>query len=428
MFTPDFKQQPYWWDRSAPPTEQDIELPKKVDVLIIGAGYTGLHAAIQSARGLRDTLVIDAEHAGWGCSTRNGGQVSTSIKPSFSELETTHGKDMAFAIHAEGDKSLQFTGDFIKEEGLDCSYAEVGHFHAAHNCAQYEKLARAVGNPVSGLEDEAYMIPRSEQRSELGTDTYFGGAVFPKHASIDPAAYHKGLLGKALEAGATIISYCAAENINRDKSGFSVKTSKGIVQADKVIIATNGYTGSLTPRLQRRVIPIGSYVIATEPVGKDLMDQLMPKNRTVSDTRKVVYYYRPSPDRSRIIFGGRVSIGESNPRLSGPKLHNSLSQIFPELENTKISHSWMGYVAFTFDSLMHVGAEDGLYYAMGYCGSGIGMAGYLGMRVGQQVLGMEEGKTAFNEIKFQTRPLYTGKPWFLAPSLMYYRFIDSLNI
>jgi glycine/D-amino acid oxidase-like deaminating enzyme len=428
MFTQDFKEQPYWWDRSAPPTEQAIELPKKVDVLIIGAGYTGLHAAIQTARGSRNTLVIDAEHAGWGCSTRNGGQVSTSIKPSYSELEKTHGKDMAFAIHRAGKKSLQFTGDFIAEENLDCSYAEVGCFHAAHNTAQYEKLARAVEDQISGLEDGAYMVPRSEQRSELGTDIYFGGAIFPRHASVDPAAYHKGILGKAIEAGAAIISYCAAENINRDKNGFSVKTSKGIVQADKVIIATNGYTGSLTPQLQRRVIPIGSYVVATEPLAKDLMDQLMPKNRIVSDTRKVVYYYRPSPDRSRIIFGGRVSIGETNPRLSGPKLQDSLSQIFPELENTKISHSWMGYVAFTFDSLMHVGEEDGLYYAMGYCGSGVGMAGYLGMRLGQQVLGLAEGQTPFNELKFQTRPLYTGKPWFLAPSLMYYRFMDSLNI
>ena len=154
----------------------------------------------------------------------------------------------------------------------------------------------------------------------------------------------------------------------------------------------------------------------------------MPKDRIVSDTRKVVYYYRPSPDRSRIIFGGRVSLRESNPRFSAPKLHQSLTQIFPELEHTKISHSWMGFVAFTFDSLMHVGAEDGLHYAMGYCGSGVGMAGYLGMRMGQQVLGLEQGQTPFNDIKFQTRPLYTGKPWFLAPSLMYYRFMDSLNI
>ena len=135
MFTHDFKVQPYWWDRSASPTVQDTELPKKVDVLIIGAGYTGLHAAIQTARGSRNTLVIDAEHAGWGCSTRNGGQVSNSIKPSFSELEKTHGKDMAFAIHKEGEASLKFTGDFIREENLDCSYAEVGCFHAAHNTA-----------------------------------------------------------------------------------------------------------------------------------------------------------------------------------------------------------------------------------------------------------------------------------------------------
>ena len=428
MFTQDFKAQPYWWDRSAPPTEQTIELPKKVDVLIIGAGYTGLHAAIQTARGSRHTLVIDAEHAGWGCSTRNGGQVSNSIKPSFSELEKTHGKDMAFAIYREGEKSLKFTGDFIREENLDCSYAEVGCFHAAHNSAQYEKLARSLDYQVPGLEHDAYMIPRSEQRSELGTDTYFGGAIFPQHASVDPAAYHKGLLGKARDAGAHIISYCAAENINQDKGGFSVKTSKGVVKADKVIIATNGYTGSLTPRLQRRVIPIGSYVIATEPVGRELMDELMPKDRIVSDTRKVVYYYRPSPDRSRIIFGGRVSLRESNPRISAPKLHQSLTQIFPKLENTKMSHSWMGFVAFTFDSLMHVGAEDGIHYAMGYCGSGVGMAGYLGMRMGQQVLGLEQGQTPFNDIKFQTRPLYTGKPWFLAPSLMYYRFMDSLNI
>lgn len=428
MFTQDYKEEPYWWERTAPPAQEEIKLPEKVDILIIGAGYTGLHAAIQTARGSRNTLVIDAEHAGWGGSTRNGGQVSTSIKPSFSDLEKKLGKDMAFAIHTEGENSLQFTGDFIKTEGLDCSYDVAGRFHAAHNSAQYEKLANAVEQQVPGLENHAYMVPRAEQRSELGTDTYFGGAIFPKHASVDPAAYHKGLLNKAVEAGATIISYCAAENINREKKGFSVKTSKGIVKADKVIIATNGYTGSLTPRLQRRVVPIGSYVIATESLEKGLMNQLMPKNRVVSDTRKVVYYYRPSPDRSRILFGGRVSLRESNPRLSGPKLHDSLSRIFPELKDIKISHSWMGYVAFTFDKLMHIGVDNGLYYSMGYCGSGVGMAGYLGMRIGQQAQGLEEGQTAFNKIKFQTRPLYTGVPWFLAPSVMYYRFIDSLNV
>jgi len=142
----------------------------------------------------------------------------------------------------------------------------------------------------------------------------------------------------------------------------------------------------------------------------------------------VVYYYRASPDRSRIVFGGRVSHNETNPLLSGPKLHRDLVKIFPQLKETKISHSWMGFVAYTFDTLMHVGNQDGLHYAMGYCGSGVGMASYLGMRVGQQVLGNPEGKTAFDDIPFPTRPLYTGNPWFLGASVMYYRYRDRINI
>ena len=196
------------------------------------------------------------------------------------------------------------------------------------------------------------------------------------------------------------------------------------------MIATNGYTGALTPRLQRRIIPIGSYMIATEPLAKDLIDRLLPTRRIISDTRRVVYYYRPSPDRSRILFGGRVSLRESNPRATGPKLRAALARIFPELKTVKISHSWMGYIAFTFDRLMHIGEDDGLYYAMGYCGAGagVGMASYLGMKLGQQVIGLKAGQTAFNKLPFPTRPCYTGKPWFLAPSVLYYRLVDRLNI
>ena len=155
------------------------------------------------------------------------------------------------------------------------------------------------------------------------------------------------------------------------------------------------------------------------------MARLMPRNRIVSDTRKVVYYYRASPDGERILFGGRVSHNETDPRLSGPRLHAAMTGVFPELANARISHSWCGFIAYTFDELMHVGQRDGLHYAMGYCGSGVGMAGYLGMRVGQQVLGRKEGETAFDELGFQTRPFYTGNPWFLAPSILYYRWRDS---
>jgi len=213
--------------------------------------------------------------------------------------------------------------------------------------------------------------------------------------------------------------------IEKQDSLFRVVTAKGAVLAHDIVIATNGYTGALTPWLQRRVIPIGSYMIATDPLPDGMMDRLIPTNRIVSDTRKVVYYYRASPDRRRVLFGGRVSHQETDPRISGPMLHADMVKVFPELANVGISHSWCGFVAYTFDELMHVGRHDGMHYAMGYCGAGVGTASYFGMRIGQQVLGLTEGRTALDGMAFQTRPFYRGNPWFLAPSVRFYQWRDS---
>ena len=235
-------------------------------------------------------------------------------------------------------------------------------------------------------------------------------------------------LDKVLAAGAKIVSQCRVNGLERDANGFVVQTQLGSVRARKVVIATNGYTGPLTPWHQRRVIPIGSYVIATEPLAREVMDRLLPTNRNIVDTRKLVVYYRASPDRTRILFGGRVSISESDPMRSAPKMRQQLIRLFPELSEIRLSHSWMGFVAYTFDELMHVGEDDGLFYSMGYCGSGVGLASYLGMRVGKQVLGREDGYTPLSEATFSTRPFYTGKPWFLAPSVLYYSIRDRLGI
>ena len=423
-FTPDCKMAPYWWDHAPRPSLPSRPLPPKADVIVVGSGYTGLHAALQTARGGRHTVVLDAEAAGFGCSTRNGGQISTSIKPSFEELAARHGAERAFAIVKEGQASLAWINDFVTAETLNCDFRVAGRFHAAHNGEQFEALAKKIANQPKGLEVEAQVVPRTEQRRELGTDVYHGGIVYSRHASIDPARYHQGLLDLAVTCGAEIIAHCPVTAIEKQSAGFRVTTAKGTIEARDVVVATNGYTGNLTPWLQRRVIPIGSYMIATEPLDPALMDRLMPKNRIVSDTRKVVYYYRASPDRRRILFGGRVSLNETDPRISGPKLHADMVQIFPELASTRISHSWCGFIAYSFDELMHVGRYDGMYYAMGYCGSGVGMASYCGMRIGQQVLGRKEGRTAFDGLAFQTRPLYYGNPWFLAPSIAYYRWRD----
>ena len=427
LFTPDCTFAPYWWDHVPRPEIPAKALPAKADVVVIGSGYTGLHAALQTARGGRHTVVLDAEAAGFGCSTRNGGQISTSIKPGFDDLAARHGAERAAGIIREGKASLRFVKEFVEAEKIDCDFGVVGRFHAAHNPAQYEALARRVANQPKGLEVAAHVVPRAEQHRELGTDAYHGGVVYEQHASIDPARYHQGLLDRVTAAGAEIFAFSPATSVEKTGAGFKVHCPAGIIEARDVIVATNGYTGALTPWLQRRVIPIGSYIIATEPLEPALMDRLFPTTRIVSDTRKVVYYYRTSPDRTRVLFGGRVSHNETDPRISGPKLHADLVKLFPDLARTRISHSWCGFVAYSFDELMHIGQHEGLYYAMGYCGSGVGMASYLGMRLGQQVLGLPEGQTALNGLPFQTRPFYTGNPWFLAPSILYYRWKDRLG-
>ena len=424
LFTEDFKLTPYWWEH-VPRPSIDAALPATADVLVIGSGYTGLHAALQTARGGRHTIVIDAEDAGWGCSTRNGGQISTSIKPGFDALARRYGPERATGMIRDGQRSLSWFGEFVAAEAIDCEFRVVGRFHAAHNPAQYEALARRAVTQPKGLEVPVEMVPRAEQRRELGTDAYFGAAIYTQHASVDPARYHQGLLERAIAAGAVVVTRCPATDIAPEGKGFRVTTPRGSILAREVVVATNGYTGPATKWLRRRVIPIGSYVIATEELPTDLMAKLMPKDRIVSDTRQIVFYYRPSPDRRRILFGGRVSHNETDPRLSGPMLHADMVKIFPELAATRISHSWCGFIAYTFDELAHIGRHEGLHYAMGYCGSGVGMASYFGMRVGQQVLGLPEGRTAFDGIGFPTRPFYTGNPWFLAPSIRYYRWRDS---
>ena len=428
MFAPGFKPEPYWWDRTPRPESAVRDLPPLVDVAVVGSGYTGLNAAIVTARGGRSTLVFDSKDAGFGCSSRNGGQVSASIKPSLAELTKKYGAQTAFAVLKEGQNALSWIGSFIETEGLDCDFGVPGRFHAAHSSGAFNRLVRQVTNQPRGLEAPYRIVNRGDQRSELGTDRYHGGIVFENHASLDPARYHRALQDLAAAAGAEIAAHAAVTSIDRSGPRFLLRSSRGEVRSRDVVIATNGYTSDVTPWLRRRVIPIGSYLIATEPIERSLMDRLMPKDRVISDSRRVIYYYRPSPDRQRIVFGGRVSTAETNTIRSAVRLKRELDRLFPELRDTMVSHSWMGTVAYTFDKLANAGRHNGMHYAMGYCWSGISVASYLGMRVGQQVLGLGEGETAFDAIPMTTRPLYFGKPWFLPATVAWFRTLDHLSL
>jgi glycine/D-amino acid oxidase-like deaminating enzyme len=427
LFAADYKSEPYWWAAAPRPAVTPNALPAKCDVAIVGSGYTGLAAAIELARGGRHVVVLDAEDAGWGCSTRNGGQVSTSIKPSFSALKARHGETIAMSIRREGMNALEWVGDFIKSERIDCDFSRVGRFHAAHSAAAYISLARDAANQPKGLEVEAHIVPRSEQRSEVGSDLYHGGLIYPAHAALHPGKFHRGLLERAQDCGAGLIARCPVTAIDSQSGGFRVSTPRGVTHAREVLVATNGYTNRPTPWLRRRIIPIGSYIIATEPLASGLAKCLIPNNRVVSDSRKVVFYYRLSEDGRRILFGGRVAAKEADSTVSAVPLHRRMTQVFPELAATKISYSWGGFIAYTFDALPHLGRHaDGIHYCMGYCGSGVSLAPYFGTRLAQQLLGKPEGRTALDGLTFQTRPFYSGNPWFLPAAIAYYRLRDQL--
>ena len=422
--SPDFRAEPYWWDLTPRPAAPSQPLPDRTDVLIIGSGYTGLHCALQTALAGRDTTVIDAADVGWGCSSRNGGQISGEIKPGYEALARRYGEGKALALIGEARHALDWLGAFIEQQGLECDYRQSGRFLAAHNPRQFLKLVAQAEHQVPGLEQNLQIVEKQDQASEIDSEYYHGGLVIERHCGLDPARYHQGLLQLVQANDARVIGHCAALGIERESDGFRVATSLGTIRTRNLVVATNGYTDGVTPWQRRRIIPIGSYMLATEPMSLELADRLMPASRVFSDTRKIVVYFRRSPDGRRLLFGGRVSVFESDPVRSLPALRQEMLRIFPQLEDLRISHTWMGFVGYSFDNLPHLGEQDGIHYAMGYCGSGICLASYFGNRIGLQLLGKPEGNSAFNEPSFQTRPLYRGKPWFLASAVRYYQLLD----
>ncbi len=417
---------PLWMQKGVLAPLSPDPWPSSVDVLIVGAGYTGLAAARETAAAGRSTLVLDAGALGAGCSSRNGGQVAYSIKPSFNSLKAKFGADLAFRICREGLDAVAYLRALA--QGADCGWRDAGCFFGAHTDKHFRLMAREAENQPRGLEQRIKVIPRAEQHSEIASDFYHGGCVYPDDASVDPARLLLALLRRAQDGGARVIDQSPVTAIHPSGDGFEALTPRGPVRARQVLLATNGYSGPLSPWHRRRVIPIGSYQIATAPLGAERIRALIPHGRNIVDSRRVVVYFRPSADGERIVFGGRAALAEKDPLVCVPRLRQMMERIFPQLKSVQVSHAWVGWVAYTFDTLPHLGRHDGIYYCMGYCGQGVPLAPYFGMRIGQQMLGLSEGRTALDGIPFPSRPYYYGRPWFLAPSVLAYRLIDAVGL
>jgi glycine/D-amino acid oxidase-like deaminating enzyme len=428
MFADDFAPDCYWTLDAPPPAAPPGPPPAVADVVIVGSGYTGLTAARETALAGRATLVLDSGPLGGGCSARNGGQVAFSIKPGHGVLTARHGARVATRIYQEALEAVANLRALARDQRLDCDWRDVGCFVGAHTPRLYGALVHEAESQPQGLEMPFRVVPRERQAEEIDTPFYHGGVVYPGDAALHPAKLIVALHARAAAAGADFRAHCAVEAIGRAAGGFEVRTSQGTVRARQVLIATNGYTGRFAPWHRRRILPIGSYIIATEPLDPALVRRLIPHGRNIGDTRRVVVYYRPSPDGRRILFGGRAAAGETDARRCVPRLRSMLAQIFPELAGVRVSRAWMGFVGFTFDTLPHLGERDGLYCCMGYCGQGLPSATYYGRKIGLTMAGRPGGETALAGLSFPSRPLYTGNPWFLPAAIVGYRLRDALGI
>ncbi len=433
IFAPDFRPAPYWWD-AAEPAERETALPAEADVAIVGGGYAGLSAALTLRRLGHNAVVLDAERIGWGASSRNGGMVSGGLKVAGGDLDRKFGAEQARAIVGAAAASFPFIEDLIARENIDCDYVRCGRFLPAWTPGHYRaleakapKLAEATGMPTA-------MLPRARQREELGSDYYYGGMTAEATGSLHPGKYARGLADAAARAGATLVGGVRVQTIARHGSGAVIATDKGNVRAGAVLVATNGYSrapggAAAMPWLARRLVPVASYIIATEKLDKALIRELFPNHRMIADTKRVLNYFRPSPDGERVLWGGRASFrsGGAAPAEAAPALYKAMTDVFPQIRGVKITHAWTGYVAFTLDGLPHIGEQDGIHFAAGCQGSGVAMASWLGHQSALKIARAANAPFALDVKNFPALPLYDGRPWFLPLVGEYYRLRDRID-
>lgn len=407
-----------WWHEAAPPEPPSgTPAPARVDVAIIGAGLTGLNAARTLAGTGRDVAVFEAGAPGAGASTRNGGMLGWGHRASITAYARRYGAEVARAMLGEARLSLDYTLGLIADLGRDVGYRASGRFLGAATPRHFDRLVAWARDEAALVGMTARVVPRAEQGGHVASDLYHGGLCFPQHGALHPGLFHAALLAATRAAGAQVIDHCPVRAVAGGPGDWVLTHATGSTRAGEVVYAANGYTGGGTgpfAAFARRLLPIPSYIIATETLGANRIGALFPGGSMIVETRSVHSYFRPDPDGERILYGGRASLNVIDERAAATRLRGYMLSVFPQLSEVALTHSWRGFVAFTFDGAPHVGQLGGIWHACGYNGSGLAMAPYLGWRLAQRLMGTDQGRTGFDPVPFPTQPLYGGNPWFLA--------------
>jgi glycine/D-amino acid oxidase-like deaminating enzyme len=443
------RQEHNYWLTTAqfPATDASRPLPEVVDVAVIGAGFTGLSAARTLAKRGAKVAVLESETIGWGASSRNGGMVLTGMKLGVNKLISMYGRELTRRMYAASLATIDCVEEIVRSEEIECNFSRCGHLEVACKQKHFDDYARQAEVIEVEFNHKLRVVPRHELSSEIGSSIYYGGMVDETSAGCNPARYVAGLARAAMKAGAEIFEHARVETIQRDSRqgelGWKVFTSRGSLWAHEVFVGTSGYTGSATPALQKKIIPIGSFIIATEVLPEKLAQELSPRNRMIYDSKNYLYYYRLTPDR-RMLFGGRAAFFPENAqtiRRSADILRRGMIDVYPQLADARVEYVWGGTLDFAFDIMPHAGQLDGMYYAVGYAGHGVAMATFQGQKIAELMASERTGdrtgdrtenakpENPFVGIPFPGAPLglYNGKPWFLPLAGAWYKVLDWVS-
>ena len=428
------KEKNYWMDTVTIPEGNTGAPPENVDVAIVGSGVTGLSAARALAkRGVR-AVVLEAESLGWGASSRNGGMVLTGMKLPVPTLISRYGREKVQRMYAASIASINCVEQIVREENIDCNFSRCGHLEVACKQAHFDGYAESAALIAREFNHNLRIVPKAELRSEIGSEIYHGGLVDEVSAGLNPARFVAGLAAAAKRAGAAVFDHTRVESVQRESSNgaqkFRVRTTRGTLLAQDVLLASGAYTSNATPALRKKIIPIGSYIIATEALSEDLAFELSPKNRMIYDSKHFLYYYRLTPDR-RMLFGGRAAFfpeNENTVRQSAEILRRGMISVYPQLRQVKVEFVWGGTLDFAFDVMPHTGQVDGMYYSVGYAGHGVAIGTYLGTKLAGAMCG-EPNDIPFDGIAFPNPPigLRSGYTWALPLAGAYYKFLDWVS-